>query len=198
MGKYDNYDNAERIRAARKRLEKLQKKRKPDLYKIDIAQKELQTQLLFSSCQIFKRDSGFLSPLTDVAITEIMFSDDHELIWFRGHLIPYKELASYQFVKNTKVRPKTVTRTVGGFSRALLGGMVADEVGAVVGAVTAPTESYTTYQTSYNGFLLQVFNKNGDGWQTHIIGAGILENRIPELWLELATKLDAIIKANEE
>ena len=47
MGKYDNFDNKANIKKAQKHLNKVL--RKQDKFQIDLAKKELDNELLFSS-----------------------------------------------------------------------------------------------------------------------------------------------------
>lgn len=53
MGKYDNYSNDKNIKVAQKKLDKLTKARKQDLFAIELAEAELEKAKLFESCQIF-------------------------------------------------------------------------------------------------------------------------------------------------
>lgn len=195
MGRYDNYDNAQGIKKAQNKLDKLLRQRKPDQYEIDQARKELEVQKLFESCQIF----GCVSWRQKVydPNTTVMFSDDHEVMWFADRLIAYKDLASYQFVSNRETHAHTTTKTKGGITRAVVGGALAGGAGAVVGAMTAKSQSNTTYYTIQNGFFLQIFLKNGQGYQYPIPADGVLMDKIPKGWLSLGTKLQSIIETNQ-
>ena len=75
MGKYDNFDNKANIKKA---------------------QKELDNELLFSSCQKMKLKTDFMS----VAI--MLFSDDKQVMRFTNVIIPYSELASCSIPANNE------------------------------------------------------------------------------------------------
>lgn len=184
MGKYDNYDNATRIAKAQKILDKLTKKKKPDLYKIDIAQKNLNDAKLFESCQIFGK------------ITDIMFSDDNEVMYFLNDLIYYRDIASYLFVENKVQKAKTTTKKKGTFTRAAVGGALFGGVGAIVGASSAGSKSDTAFYETTNGFKLVIHTKDGMRISCYVPGGGFFSNKIPKTWLEIGTKLQVIIDNN--
>lgn len=187
MGKYDNYDNAKGIKRAQKKLDKLLAKRKPDLYAIDLAQQALVTAKLFESCQIFGREDFWKNSYAPNAL--IMFSDDNEVILFGDKLIPYKELTSFKFFETSKTVSHTTTKTKGTVPRAIVGGVLAGGVGAVVGALSAGSKSETNSYSVFTGFLLQVFLKNGNGYQLPVPCRD-------KKWTELMGKLQTIIDAN--
>ena len=101
MGRYDNYNNRKRIEQCRKKLKKLSGKRKPNLFEIDMAQKELDTMLLFESCQIFGREN-LLKSINDPN-ADIMFSDDNRVMWFVSMLVPYEDIVSYRFFRKHRI-----------------------------------------------------------------------------------------------
>ena len=111
MGRYDNYNNRKRIEQCRKKLKKLSGKRKPNLFEIDMAQKELDTMLLFESCQIFGKED-LLKSINDPN-ADIMFSDDNRVMWFVSMLVPYEDIVSYRFLENTESFARTKTKSKG-------------------------------------------------------------------------------------
>lgn len=187
MGKYDNYSNIKNIQKAQKKLNRLTRKRKPDLYKIELAQAELDTAKLFESCQIFK-SSNCTAPNT-----HIMFSDDNRVMMFVTKLIRYDDIESYQIIENVTTKSYTVTKQHGAISRAIVGGAIAGDIGAVVGAMSAESHSETTYYKDGNGFFFQIFLKDGNGYQYEVDNNGFLSNKIHPKWLELGTKIQRII-----
>lgn len=118
MGRYDNYQNTRNIKKAQKKFDKLQSKRKPDAYKIEIARQELESAKLFESCQRFQL-KGF------GGMYEILFSDDNKVIWFVNKLIRYDNLSHYTLTANDVVIAHTETKSSGSISRAIVGGAIA-------------------------------------------------------------------------
>lgn len=187
MGKYDNYNNAKRIRKAQKKLDKLTRKRKPDLYKIELATEELKAAKLFERCQIFKS-------INNRAPNEhVMFSDDNNVMSFGNKLIRYDDIQSYRIIENVISKSQTVTRKHGAISRAIVGHAIAGDLGAVVGAMTADSYSDTTHYQKGDGYYFQVFLKNGNGYQLYAENDGFFFNKINPKWKELGTKIQRII-----
>lgn len=191
MGKYDNYSNIKNVEKARKKLEKLVRARKPDLHKIQQAQEELKTEMMFTSCQIFK------SWKSSSPNESVMFSDDNRVMMFNKKLIHYEDLASYKFVEITVAKSRTVTKQRGAVSRAIVGGAIAGGVGAMVGAMTADSHSETTYYTEGNGFTFHLFLKDGSSYECWIMNDGTLLNKLHPKWIELGEKLQRIIDGKE-
>ena len=187
MGKYDNYSNIKNIKKAQKNLDRLTRKRKPDLFKIELAQAELDAAKLFESCQIFKAVHGF-APNENV-----MFSDDNKVMMFYDTLIRYEDIQSYQIVERALSKSRTVTKQQGAVSRAIIGGAIAGGVGALVGAASAGSSSDTTYYQERNGFFFQIFLKDGSGGQWVIPSIRDLTNKIHPRWLDVGTKIQMII-----
>lgn len=187
MGQYDNFHNTKNIEKAQRKLDKLLKKRKPDQYQIDLAKEALSQAKLFESCQIFKSFSGYAPN------ENIMFSDDNRVMWFVKYLIPYDEISSYSIVENVVQKAQTQTTSKGVITRAIIGGAIAGGVGAVVGAASAGSKSQTTYYNEGEGFLMQIFTKNGERYSCHIENSGFIGNKVHPKWLELGTKLQSII-----
>lgn len=138
MGKYDNYSFKKGIEKAQRRLNRLLRRKRCDPEKLEKAKKDFENAKLFESCQIFR------SFLSDAPGKNIMFSDDNRVIWMLGHVIPYDDLASYSIYGTGKTITQTTTRARGVFSRAYIGHAIAGDVGAILGAATAPVET-TTY-----------------------------------------------------
>ena len=184
MGRYDNYSNAKNIAKTQKYLDKLTKKKKPNLFKIDMATKDLETAKLFESCQIFGR------------IKNIMFSDDNNVMLFFNQLISYKDIASYSFVENRVQKAKTTTKKKGSFTRAVVGGALFGGVGALVGASSAGSKSNTTYYETTEGFILKILLKDETVVECTFWG-GFFSNKIPKIWCELGLKLKTIIESNQ-
>lgn len=196
MGRYDNFSTKKVTDKLQKKIDKLSSKRKPNLYEIDILQKQYDEYKLFDSCQIFGSDGFGKSEYNPN--TSVMFSDDNRVMMFGGRLISYKDIKSYGFVENKTQQSHTVTKKKGTVSRALVGGAIAGGVGAIVGGMSAGSTSNTTSYTTSNGFFLQVFLKNGNGFQLYVPNTGIIDNKMSRLWSQLATKLQTIIEENNE
>lgn len=191
MGKFDNYSNAKRISVIQKKLDKLTHKRKPNQFEIEIMRKELDVAKLFETCQIFKAFSDFAPN------ERVLFNDDKKVFLFFDKLIRYDDLQSYRIVENTTQKSYTTTKQKGTLSRAIVGGAIAGGVGAVVGAMSAGSKSNTTYYESGDGFLFQIFLKDGNAYQYHVQNNGVISNKIHPKWLELGMKLQMIIDENQ-
>lgn len=187
MGKYDNYSNIKNIKAIQKKLDRLTRKRKPDLYKIELVQEELENAKLFESCQIFKSFSNFAPN------ERVMFSDDNRVIMFVGRLIPYDDIKSYQIVEKIVSGSNTVTKSKGAVSRAIVGHAIAGDIGAVVGAMSADSHSETRHYQYGKGFFFQIFTKDDMRYSYEVEDNGIIFNRIHPKWVELGTKIQRII-----
>lgn len=187
MGKYDNHSNVKNIKAAQKKLDKLSSKRKPDLFQIEQAKEELETAKLFESCQIFKSFNG-RAPNTD-----ILFSDDNRVMLFVNKLIHYDDIESYQIIENFEDKSYTTTKKQGVVTRAVVGSVIAGSIGAVVGAMSAGSHSQTKHYRVGNGFYLQIFLKDGNGYQWYINKDSDFSNKIHPKWLDLGAKLQMII-----
>lgn len=190
MGRYDNYQNTRNIKKAQKKFDKLQSKRKPDAYKIEIARQELESAKLFESCQRFQL-KGF------GGMYEILFSDDNKVIWFVNKLIRYDNLSHYTLTANDGVIAHTETKSSGSISRAIVGGAIAGGVGAVVGAVSAGAKSNTTYSQRTDGFLFSIYTKDGKGYEIKLMGDGLLQNKVPKEGLLFGERLRMIIEEQE-
>lgn len=196
MGQYDNFSNEKRIKSAQKELDKLMSKKNPDLYKVEIAKNQLDTEKLFETCQVFgdKRIENIVFRPNAC----IMFSDDNQVMRFCDVIIPYSEITTYSVVSCKAAKSETRTKSTGGLSRAIVGGAIAGGVGAIVGAATAGSKSKTTYYESENGFYLQIFRTDGNGYQIYIQSNGVISNKLHKAWNDLFFKLDTIIKENKE
>lgn len=197
MGRYDNFDNSKRIEKLQKEIDKLSKKRKPNYYKIDILKKQLENLKLFTTCQIFGRDpTSFLASDIDPNLN-ILFSDDNEVMLFCEQLIPYSDIESCRFVANKVTRSNTTTRKKGTISRAIVGGVIAGGVGAIVGAASAHSQSNTTYHEYIESFTLEVSLKSGKTYSCTIRNPfGGEMRKLPQKWVELGEKINMIIEEN--
>ena len=191
MGKYDNYSNIKNIKAAQKKLDRLTRKRKPNLYKIELAKEKLEAEKLFESCQIF---NGWLY---NAPKDLVKFSDDNRVMWFIDCVIRYEDLKAYRIVEKVVSGSDTVTRSKGAVSRAIVGHMIAGDIGAVIGAASADTYSETTYYQYCKDFYFQVFLKDGNGYQYEVASHGIISNKIHPKWLEVGAKIQRIIDGKE-
>ena len=187
MGKYDNYSNIKNIKAIQKKLDRLTRKRKPDLYKIELVQEELNAAKLFESCQIF---GGWMYTAPKDLV---MFSDDNRAMWFIDRLIRYDDIKSYRIVANVVSGSDTVTKSKGAVSRAIVGHAIAGDIGAVVGAMSADTRSETRNYQYGDGFYFQIFTKDDMVCSYYVPNDGIISNRIHPKWVELGTKIQRII-----
>lgn len=196
MGQYDNYSNEKNIAKAQKRLDKLTAKRDPDPYEVELARRELETAKLFERCQIFGTEGWKKSIYNPNA--SIMFSDDNEVMMFFDKLISYRDISSYAIVENIVKEAHTKTKKTGVITRAIVGGAIAGGVGVVAGAITAGSKSSTIVHEIPDGFYLQIFLKDGSGYQCPLPSDGAISNKVPKLWLHLASKLQTIVEQNKE
>lgn len=195
MGQYDNYSNEKNIAKAKKRLDKLTAKRNSDPYEVELARKELETAKLFEKCQIFGAE-GWRKSIYNPN-SNIMFSDDNEVIMFFDKLISYRDISSYAIVENIVREAHTKTKKTGAVTRAIVGGAIAGGVGVVAGAMTAGSKSSTTVHEIPDGFFLQIHLKDGSGYQCPVPSNGAISNRVPKMWLHLASKLQTIVEKNK-
>lgn len=196
MGQYDNYSNEKNIAKAQKRLDKLMAKCNPDLYEVELARKELETARLFERCQIFGTEGWRKNIYNPNA--NIMFSDDNEVMMFFDKLISYRDISSYTIVENIVKETHTKTKKIGAIARAIVGGAIAGGVGVVTGAITAGSKSSTIVHEIPDGFFLQILLKDGSGYQCPVPSNGTISNKVPKMWLHLASKLQAIVERNKE
>ena len=196
MGQYDNYSNEKNIAKAQKRLDKLMAKWNPDLYEVELARKELETARLFERCQIFGTEGWRKNIYNPNA--NIMFSDDNEVMMFFDKLISYRDISSYTIVENIVKETHTKTKKTGAIARAIVGGAIAGGVGVVTGAITAGSKSSTIVHEIPDGFFLQILLKDGSGYQCPVPSNGTISNKVPKMWLHLASKLQAIVERNKE
>lgn len=188
MGQYDNFNNSKSIDKAQKKLDKLTRKRNPNQFDMELAQRELNTAKLFESCQ------RFVLPTYDYGEMHFLFNDDDKVTLFGGKLIPYTDIESCTIVANNVTVAHTTTKSKGTISRALVGGALAGGVGAVVGAISAGSKSNTTYNQTTEGFFFQISLKNGEVYQCHFRGAGLFSDKLPKEWLRLSDKVKMIIE----
>ena len=193
MGQYSNEKN---IAKAQKRLDKLMAKCNPDLYEVELARKELETARLFERCQIFGTEGWRKNIYNPNA--NIMFSDDNEVMMFFDKLISYRDISSYTIVENIVKETHTKTKKTGAIARAIVGGAIAGGVGVVTGAITAGSKSSTIVHEIPDGFFLQILLKDGSGYQCPVPSNGTISNKVPKMWLHLASKLQAIVERNKE
>ena len=186
-GEHDNYDNKARIRACEKKLAKLKRKRKPDQFEINQAQKSLDEAKLFQSCQIFKcfglGESGY-DPNDN-----IMFSDINEVLWFGGVVIRYCDLKSYALVENIETVTSTVDKSHT-LTAAVMSVVFDDPLLGI--AMALPEVETTTYQKK-NGFKLYIALKNGTGYSFPVPNAGFIRNKASKRWHQVCERLDEII-----
>lgn len=191
--RFNSYDNKKNIEKAQRKLDKLTRKSNPDLSKIELAKKELETAKLFSNCQRISI-AGY-----NGGSGSVLFSDDNEVMMFIHDVIPYSEIESFSIVGNNITQSYTKTKSKGVIPRAIIGGAIAGGVGAVVGGMTAKSESQTTYYQTTEGFYFQLFLKNKTRHSVHFRGDGVLSNKIPRNWERLSEKIQTILdKQNEE
>lgn len=192
MGRFDNYNNRKNIEKAQKKLDKLTRKHKQDQFQIELAQRELDTAKLFSSCQHFCLTSY------DGKYADIMFSDENRVVMFLDKLVPYDEIESCSIVGKKVTMSYTTTKAKGVIPRAVVGGAIAGGVGAIVGGMTAGSKSNTTYYETTDGFHFQLFLKNQTYYYVHLRGNGLLSNKVPPKWIELAERVQMIIDENNK
>lgn len=192
MGKYDNYDNAKRIRKAQRKLNRRTRCWFPNQTKIAQAQAELDTAKLFESCQIFWASATY-SPKDNV-----MFSDDNRVMWFIDYVIPYDDIIACRIGEHIITKSHTVTTPHGVIPRAIIGHALAGDLGAVVGAMTADSTSETTYYQQGNGFRFQIFTKDGSRYYCDLPNFNGLTsaNKIHPKWLEVGAKIQSILDGN--
>lgn len=187
MGKYDNYSNIKNIKKAQRKLNRLTRCWFQNPSKIERAKEELATAKLFESCQIFK---AFHSHTPN---EHVMFSDDNKVMWFINHLIRYEDIKSYSIVERVVSKSHTVTKRDGVISRAIVGHAIAGDLGAMVGAMSAESSSETTYYQKRDGFIFQIFTKDGGQYYCELPNFGVFSNKIHPKWVEVGTKIQRII-----
>lgn len=187
-GKYDNYDNRARIKACEKKLAKLKRKRKPDQFEIDQAQKRLDEAKLFQSCQIFK--SSFGESIHDPN-DNIMFSDGNGVLWFGGIILRYCDLKSYSLAENIETETRSKVNKSKLITAAVTGEVVFDD--PILGIALANPEVKTTTYQRKNGFRLCVRLKNGTGYSIPVLNAGFFRNKASKRWYQVCERLDEII-----
>ena len=187
MGKYDNYNNAQRIKKAQRKLNRRTRSWFPNRAKIEQAQAELDTAKLFESCQIFKSFNGYAPN------KNIMFSDDNRVMWFVSSAIRYEDIVACRIVEKVINKSHTVTKQNGAISRAIVGHMIAGDIGAVVGAMSADSTSETTHYQEKRGFLFQVFTKDGFVHYVDVPSNRDFSNKLPPKWTDVRDKIQSII-----
>lgn len=192
QSRFTDYNNKKNIEKAQRKLDKLTRKSKPDLPKIELAQKKLDTEKLFSKCQrIFI--AGY-----NGGSGSVLFSDDNEVMMFIHDVIPYGEIESCSIVGNNITKSYTKTKSKGVIPRAIVGGAIAGGVGAVIGGMTAKSESNTTYYQTTEGFFFQLILKNKTYHSIHFRGDGLFSNKVPKNWMRLYEKIQTIIDNQED
>jgi len=68
----------------------------------------------------------------------------------------FDEIAKFELIQNDVVTSSTTTTTQGGISRALAGGLIAGDVGALVGASTARTRSNTVSKKDITSRIIRI------------------------------------------
>ena len=191
MGKYDNYSNIKNIKQAQKKLDRLLRKRRTSQYKVELALEKFNTAKLFESCQIFKASS------INAPNELVMFSDDNRVMWFVSRVIRYEDIKSYKIVEKVVSGSHTVTKSDGAVSRAIVGHAIAGDLGAVIGAMSADTHSETRHYQYKDGFIFQIFTKDGYIHSINVRNNGFFLNRIHPKWLELGVKIQRIIDGKD-
>ena len=187
MGKYDNFNNEAAIAFAENKLNKLSRKRKIDPYQISLAVEELNRAKIFQHCQAFTANSSHAPN------GRVLFNDDAKVMLFVDRVIPYKDIQSYQILENTYYEAGCDTSMLDVLASAYVGRQIAGELGAIVFAQARSDIARTTCTQHYDGFLFQIFLKNGQGWQCKVPSHGIIGHKIHPKWLELGTKIQRII-----
>ena len=182
MGQFDNFENTKAITKAQKELDKLCGKRKPDNFKIELARKKLEQEKLFERCQRF-----LIHTLNGDFIA--LLSDENRVMKFADSLIAYDDIDSYSIVANNVTVAHTKTKSKGSLSRAVVGGVVAGGVGAVVGALSAGSKAETTYTEQTEGFFFYIWLKMVVGTESHFRAAGFSLTKSPKNGFYLENEL---------
>jgi hypothetical protein len=74
-----------------------------------------------------------------------------------------------------------------------VGHAIAGDIGAIVGAMSAGSSSETTYYKKKDGFLFQVFTKDGLQHYCELPSVWAYSNKIHPKWLEVGAKIQRII-----
>lgn len=192
MGKYDNFYNEEAIAQAEKELSKLRRKRKADPYQISLAEEKLKNALLFQKCQAFTAFSN------DAPNGRILFNDDKKLMLFIDIVIPYNKIKSYRILEKTSIRQESDTSAWDILACAHAGHKLAGDFGAITFAQARANSAQTISTEVADGFLFQVFLKNGQGYQCNVPNHGAVFNKIHPKWLELGKKIQRIIDGTDD
>ncbi len=121
----------------------------------------------------------------------------------------FDEIAGFELIENGEVIATTTTKTKGGISRAVVGGMVAGGIGAVVGASTAKKKSHTTERTVITSRSVRISLTNPDVNQIDIDIPEHMEYHIitkegrytvsfEEVGKEIISMLESIVAAAEK
>lgn len=191
MGQFDNFENTKAIQKAQKELDKLCGKRKPDNFKIELARQKLEQEKLFEHCQRF-----LIHTINGDFIA--LLSDENRVLRFMDSLISYDDIESYSIIANNVTVAHTETKSKGSISRAVVGGVVAGGVGAVVGALSAGAKSETTYVKQTEGFFFYIWLKDGSRHGVAFPGGGLFSNKVPKQWLLFGERIKMIIEEQPE
>lgn len=191
MGRYDNFENKKAIRKAQKTFDNLCNKKKPDSFKIEIARKKLEQEKLFEHCQRF-----LIHTINGDFIA--LLSDENRVMKFVDSIIPYDDIESYSIVANNVTVAHTRTKSKGSLSRAVVGGVIAGGVGAVVGALSAGSKAETIYSEQTDGFFFYIWLKDGSRHGVAFPGDGFFSNKIPQKWLLFGERIKMIIEEQPE
>lgn len=191
MGQFDNFENTKAIVKAQKELDKLCSKKKLDNFKIELARKKLEHEKLFEHCQRF-----LIHTLNGDFIA--LLSDENRVMRFADSLIAYDNIDSYSIVANNVTVAHTKTKSKGSLSRAVVGGVVAGGVGAVVGALSASSKAETTYAEQTEGFFFCIWLKDGSRYRVAFPGGGLFSNKVPKEWLLFGERIKMIIEEQAE
>ena len=183
MGQFDNFENTKAITKAQRELDKLCSKRNSDNFRIELARKKLEQEKLFEHCQRF-----LIHTLNGDFIA--LLSDENRVLRFADSLIAYNDIDSYSIVANNVTVAHTKTKSKGSLSRAVVGGVVAGGVGAVVGALSAGSKAETTYAEQTEGFFFYIWLKDGSRYGVHLRAAGFFPIKLLKngVYLENETK----------
>ncbi|MDE5607717.1 MAG: hypothetical protein K2I64_02150 [Muribaculaceae bacterium] len=105
-------------------------------------------------------DIVFTSP--DYDLNEVfIFNSSNGTIYLKGRTYSFNDILGYQIKDSSRTIPgatTAVTQRHGVFRRAIIGSMIADNAGAIIGALTAPetTEYYEEEDTIIHDYTLSV------------------------------------------
>ncbi|MDE6801489.1 MAG: hypothetical protein K2J06_01835 [Muribaculaceae bacterium] len=170
------------------------------LYQLEVARRDRAEQSYNQWLATYKADNGqpdIVFASTDYDLSKVMIiNSSNSTIHVHGKTYPFSDILGYKLVDSRRIIPGTttaVTERRDVIRRAVLGGMIADQTGAIIGALTAPetTTYYETADTVIHNYQLSIsLNDIDHPIIRYKIGSNL------EIAEEMTARLDIILKSN--